>query len=190
MKKHTNKASRMDRYSTIESKKLSNGEATYNLVEESDRSEDIMMLSSNTQSHRIQQDVQYVNHSSSCIIQLKEGVSIWNASNIFWYMFVFISAGSFYNLSILNILKDPKYLGKTQDEVSVYTSELIFYSNLSGMLFVLLAGYFHDKLGRRITLSASVMIMSGCISILPWIKTVYPGFLVNSIIFSFSTNAI
>ena len=32
--------------------------------------------------------------------------------------------------------------------------------------------------------------MSGCISILPWIETVYPGLLMNSIILSFSTSAI
>ena len=52
-----------------------------------------------------------------------------------------ISELTFYNMSILYVLKDPKYFEMSNKEVARNTANLIFYGNIASMFLVLVTGY-------------------------------------------------
>lgn len=84
-------------------------------------------------------------------IQLKEGVSWVNAFNIFFTYFVAISQIVFFDLTLVYLLKSEDYFDIPEQKISTMAANIVFYSQPFTLIFDIIIGYMHDKLGRRLT---------------------------------------
>lgn len=98
----------------------------------------------------IQQDVQEATEMKK-FIQLKEDVSWLNAFNIFFTYFVGISQIVFFDLILVYLLKSEDYFNIAESKISRLAADVVFYSQPFTLIFDVIVGYMHDKLGRRIT---------------------------------------
>lgn len=119
-------------------------------------------------------------------IQLKEGVSWINASNIFFTYFVGISQLVFFDISLVYLLKSEDYFNIEESRISKLSADVVFYSQPFTLIFDVIIGYMHDKIGRRWTCFISTMVGVLAFAILPFIRTVYPGLLIIRIMLNFS----
>ena len=119
-------------------------------------------------------------------MKLKEGVSWLNAFNIFFTYFVGISQITFFDLCLVYLLKDEKYFNKDEQSVTHYSADIVFYSQPFTLVFDIIIGYMHDKIGRKWTLFLSTLVCSLAFFILPWVGSIYPGLLSLRVLLNFS----
>jgi hypothetical protein len=105
----------------------------------------------------IQQDVQEEIEVKK-FIQLKENVSWLNAFNIFFTYFVGISQIVFFDLTLVYLLKSEHYFDIDERKISRLAADVVFYSQPFTLVFDIIIGYMHDKLGRRITCFLTTLV--------------------------------
>jgi MFS family permease len=97
-------------------------------------------------------------------VSLKEGYSIANFLVIPLTSSTMIYAGTFMNVAILFLLKDPQFYAVPEGEIGRVTNYIIFYSQLLVAPFILVVGYVFDIMGRKLTifftlLPAAILMM-------------------------------
>ena len=84
-------------------------------------------------------------------IELKHGVSWLNASNLFVTYFISIGQIVFFDVTLVYLLKSKDYFNVPSDEIASVTGNIVAYSQPFTLVFDILIGFLHDKIGRRIT---------------------------------------
>jgi MFS family permease len=85
-------------------------------------------------------------------VNLKEGYSVANFLAIPLTSSTMIYAGTFMNVAILFLLKDPEFYAVPEGEIGRVTNYIIFYSQLMVAPFILVVGYIYDIIGRKLTI--------------------------------------
>jgi len=93
-------------------------------------------------------------------------------------------AGTFFNVAVIILLRDPAFFNVREGEIGRVTNDIIFYSQLTQILFTLAAGYLYDILGRRVTVVATMLPGALIVMLVP---TVAPSILLLIVIRIFSS---
>jgi hypothetical protein len=64
----------------------------------------------------------------------------------------------FFNVQIVFLLRSPDYFNVPSNEIGQISNDIVFYSVILQMVFVILIGYVYDILGRKITLTTSIAL--------------------------------
>lgn len=144
--------------------------------------ETIVELAEKYQLERDEQDVT----ETTRFIQLKKGVSWLNSTNILFTYFISISQIVFFDLCLVYLLKNENYFNVPADDVASTSANIVFFSQPFTLLFDILLGYMHDKIGRKYTSVISTLVCTLAFALLPFIKSVYPGLLMIRIMLNFS----
>ena len=75
--------------------------------------------------------------------------------------------GTFSNVAIIFLLKSPEYFGIASNEIGRVSNDIIFYGLVFQILMSLGVGYIYELLGRRLTLSLSVLGASIVVAFIP-----------------------
>ena len=66
--------------------------------------------------------------------------------------------GTFINVALIPVLKDPKYFNIPANELGWISNDIIFYSQLIQFFLILAVGYIFDLIGRRWTICSVILI--------------------------------
>ena len=85
----------------------------------------------------------------------------------------------------LPLLESPDYFGITEKALPSVSSDLQFYPIPFAMMLVLCSGFLYDIVGRR-KVMFTCFVVSGLMAIIsPWLApSIYPGLLINRIVFT------
>jgi MFS family permease len=112
-------------------------------------------------------------------VYLKSGFGLSHLLVIPLTTTVITYAGTFFNVAVIILLRDPAFFGVQEGEIGRVTNDIIFYSQLMQILFTLAAGYLYDILGRRLTIIFTML--PGAIVVM-FIPNVAPSILLLIII--------
>lgn len=113
-------------------------------------------------------------------------MSWWNVSNIFVTYFVSIGQITFFDLTLVYLLKSADYYQIPESDVATVTGNIIAYSQPFTLIFDLIIGVMHDKIGRRLTLFLTTLVCVATFLIIPHLDSVIPGLLIMRIMLNFS----
>jgi MFS family permease len=119
-------------------------------------------------------------------LELNKGVSWWNVSNIFVTYFVSIGQITFFDLTLVYLLKSADYYKIPENEIATVTGNIIAYSQPFTLVFDIVIGIMHDKIGRRLTLFLTTLVAVIAFLITPHLSSVIPGLLLMRIMLNFS----
>jgi MFS family permease len=77
--------------------------------------------------------------------------------------------GTFINVAIFFLLKDPEFYNIPKSEIGRVTSDITFYGLIFGLLITLVIGYVFDIAGRRLTLFFTLVISSVLVALMPYV---------------------
>ena len=77
--------------------------------------------------------------------------------------------GTFSNVAIIFLLKSPDYFGIAASEIGRVSNDIIFYGLILQILMSLGVGYIYELLGRRLTLSITVLGASLVVAFIPYV---------------------
>ena len=124
-------------------------------------------------------------------IRLKKGATLINLLSMPMGLFILVLSSVFMSSQFVFILRDPLYFNISGPNLAVTSSNLLFYSFLAQMVYVLLVGSFFDLFGRRKTLIGNSLLISVVLFFLPYTSPdVYPHLLVARIVFGLATSAL
>ena len=89
-------------------------------------------------------------------VSLKAGISISNFLVIPLSSITITYAGTFLNVAIIFLLRDPNFYGIEESKIGRVTNDILFYTQLMQIFFTLAAGYIYDIVGRRWTILATL----------------------------------
>ena len=78
--------------------------------------------------------------------------------------------GTFSNVAIIFLLKSPEYFNIPANEIGRVSNNIIFYGLLFQIIMSLFVGYIYELLGRRLTLSISVLAASVVVAFIPYVS--------------------
>ena len=84
------------------------------------------------------------------------------------------------------LLKSESYFNIKESDIPKLSADIVFYSQPFTLVFDIIIGYMHDKLGRRVTWFISTIVWVLAFVLLPFMKSVYPGLLIIRILLNFS----
>ena len=77
--------------------------------------------------------------------------------------------GTFSNVAIIFLLKSPEYFGIAASEIGRVSNDIIFYGLVFQILMSLGVGYIYELLGRRLTLTITVLGASLVVAFIPYV---------------------
>lgn len=90
-------------------------------------------------------------------VSLKAGFTPWNFLAVPLTTSTVTYAGTFSNVAIVFLLKDKEYYGVDESEIGRVANDIIFYTLLMQVGFILCVGYLYDLFGRRMTVFCTLV---------------------------------
>jgi MFS family permease len=109
---------------------------------------------------------------------MKEGYSVKNFFAIPLTSSTLIYFGTFMNVAILFLLKDPAFFAVPEREIGRVVNTTIFYGQLLVFPFIMVVGYIYDILGRRFTIFFSLIPAAILMMYLPDVAPSIPGLII------------
>lgn len=100
-------------------------------------------------------------------VQLKPAYRWWNFLAIPLTTTTITYVGTFVNVAALFLLKDPEFFNIPENEIGRTTNDIVFYSQLIQVFFVLAIGYVYDLCGRRVTICSTLFVAALFVALIP-----------------------
>ena len=124
-------------------------------------------------------------------IRLKKGATLMNLLSMPMVMFINVLSYVFMSSQFVFILRDPHYFNISGIELASTSTDILFYSFIAQMVYVLFVGSFYDLFGRRVTLILNAFVIALVLYLIPYTSPhVYPHLLVVRIIFGLASSAL